>query len=49
LIRHDYEKGHFTKLVFKAYELEYLKLKRPNHLRAIFLSSEDWKGSFIAP
>ena len=47
----DYEKdNHFMVLVFKAYQIDYLRLKRPNHQRAIFtLDGNDWQGTFVAP
>lgn len=41
---------HFTVLVFKAYHIDYLRLKRPNHQRAVFtLQENDWKGTFVTP
>ena len=48
-IKYDYSKDYFRKIIFQAVNLEYLKLKRPNHIRA-FLSNEDkWKGSYLVP
>jgi pyridoxamine 5'-phosphate oxidase len=41
--------GFLVALKFEATQLEYLKLKRPNHLRAKFLSSKNWEGVFLAP
>lgn len=41
---------HFRILVFKATKIDYLRLKRPNHQRAVFnFFDEQWKGSFVAP
>ena len=48
-IVHDFSKGYFTKLTFQAKQLEYLKLKRPNHIRTLFCDSDQWKGQFLAP
>ena len=48
-VTYNYDQPNFTELIFQAYELEYLKLKRPNHLRVKFLLNHDWEGSFIAP
>lgn len=48
-ISHDFSKGNFTKIVFQAERLEYLRLKRPNHIRAEFRASDHWKGQFLAP
>lgn len=42
--------NHFVKLVFKAYQIDYLRLKRPNHQRAVFtLEGEEWQGTFVTP
>ena len=48
-ITHDFSKAHLTKLTFQAHKLEYLRLKRPNHIRAAFNLSNQWKGQFLAP
>lgn len=48
-VEYNYDKGHFTALTFEALQLEYLKLKRPNHLRARFLAKENWQGVFLTP
>lgn len=40
----------FCPLRIQAYELEYLELKRPNHLRAHFIRNNGrWEGKWIAP
>ena len=46
---HDNSKGHFIKIDFKFSSFEYLKLKRRNHIRAIFNLNNSWKGQFLAP
>lgn len=46
----DDEEHHFCPLRLVPYELEYLELKRPNHLRALFKKQDGrWKGEWIAP
>ena len=41
---------HFTQLIFSAYEIESLRLKRPNHQRAVFeFQNQQWIGSFQVP
>ncbi|WP_378187119.1 pyridoxamine 5'-phosphate oxidase family protein [Aquimarina sp. W85] len=43
-------KHFFTALKFIPDEIEYLRLKRPNHIRVQFkLLKNEWKGVFIAP
>jgi len=43
-------KNHFIKLIFKAEKIDFLRLMRPNHQRAVFkLLENQWKGSFVAP
>ena len=38
--------NHFVKLVLKAFQIDYLRLKRPNHQRAIFtLEGDEWQGT----
>ena len=46
---YDFDKGYLIELNFEAVQLEYLKLKRPNHLRAKFHINQNWKGVFITP
>jgi len=48
-VYHDFSKGYFLQLKFQATYIEYLKLKRPNHLRARFSKENNWEGVFIAP
>ena len=40
---------HFMILELVPDQIEYLQLKRPNHLRAIFKAEDDWKGQFLNP
>ncbi|MEK9612887.1 MAG: pyridoxamine 5'-phosphate oxidase family protein [Flavobacteriaceae bacterium] len=42
-------KNYFTQLIFNASSIEYLRLKRPNHLRARFSNSDQWEGVFLNP
>ena len=48
-VDHDFSKGYFTIIKFQSLSLEYLRLKRPNHIRAVFSSLDSWRGQFIAP
>ncbi len=48
-VYHDFSKGYFLQIEFQAQHIEYLKLKRPNHLRVRFSKEDSWKGVFIAP
>ena len=48
-LNHDDSKGHFINIEFKSSSFEYLKLKRPNHIRAIFNLNGLWEGQFLAP
>ncbi len=44
------EKNHFTIVEIIPARLEYLKLKRPNHLRIQFSKIDDiWQGEFLVP
>ncbi|MFL1896086.1 pyridoxamine 5'-phosphate oxidase family protein [Aquimarina sp. 2-A2] len=48
----DYLEGKhfFTALKITPIQIEYLRLKRPNHIRIQFQSSnKNWKGTFITP
>ena len=48
-VQHNIKKNNFVKIVFEAKEIEYLKLKRPNHIRSVYSVKDDWKGKFLAP
>ncbi|MDC1377802.1 pyridoxamine 5'-phosphate oxidase family protein [Flavobacteriaceae bacterium] len=48
-VQYNFSKGHFTQLIFKAESIEYLRLKRPNHIRASFNLINNWEGNFIVP
>ncbi|MEN8816751.1 MAG: pyridoxamine 5'-phosphate oxidase family protein [Nonlabens sp.] len=43
------KENHFKPFRFIPHAVEYLRLKRPNHLRAIFKIQNDWKGQWIVP
>lgn len=44
------QQAHFLPLRFVPVSFEYLKLKRPNHLRASFSKVEDqWQGEWLTP
>lgn len=49
IVDHDFSKSFFTKIIFQSSSLEYLRLKRPNHIRAIFNSDDLWSGQFLVP
>ncbi len=49
LIAYDFNRGHYVELKFEANQVEYLKLKRPNHMRAKFYADREWKGDFLTP
>ncbi len=44
------EDNHFCMVEIEPFKIEYLKLKRPNHLRVRFSKSDDdWIGDFLVP
>lgn len=44
------EAHHFVVLQFKATTIDYLRLMRPNHQRALFAYKDGiWQGQFVAP
>jgi pyridoxine/pyridoxamine 5'-phosphate oxidase len=44
------ESHHFCMVQIAPYKIEYLKLKRPHHLRVRFSKEEeDWYGEFLVP
>jgi pyridoxine/pyridoxamine 5'-phosphate oxidase len=43
------EQHHFCVLKLKPEVIEYLQLKRPNHIRARFSIHDEWKGDFLTP
>ena len=47
----DYEKklNYFTELELQATAIDYLQLKRNNHLRIKYISSDGWSGVFLNP
>lgn len=40
---------HFCLLKVTPDRMEYLRLKRPNHIRALFELNNEWRGSFLTP
>ncbi len=44
------DENHFTIVEIKPTRIEYLKLKRPNHIRIQFIKTGDaWQGKFLVP
>jgi len=44
------DKNFFTIVEIALSKIEYLKLKRPNHLRVLFTKEDDkWHGEFLVP
>lgn len=44
------EENHFSMIEIAPFKMEYLKLKRPNHIRIRFSKTEnDWEGEFLVP
>jgi hypothetical protein len=44
------ETHYFLKLIFEATQIEYLQLKRPVHIRALFKKNKsEWVGEFRTP
>lgn len=44
------EENHFSIIEIEPFKIEYLKLKRPNHLRLRFSKDQDqWEGEFLVP
>ena len=41
--------NHFCVLKLVPNSIEYLQLKRPNHIRAIFYETNNWEGEFLVP
>lgn len=40
---------HFMILELVPDQIEYLQLKRPHHIRAIFKAADNWQGQFLNP
>jgi len=44
------ENHHFCAIQIEPLSIEYLKLKRPNHIRVLFSKTKDsWESQFLAP
>ena len=39
----------FSMIEIEPFRIEYLKLKRPNHIRIAYAKKEGWKGEFLVP
>ena len=48
-VKYYLKKNYFVKIIFKAKKIEYLKLKRPNHIRSVYSIKDNWGGKFLAP
>lgn len=50
-VSYDNEVPNFALIKIIPETIEYLQLKRPNHLRALFTKNEkeEWEGSFLCP
>ena len=49
-IAYTTEENHFCPVKIIPTSLEYLRLKRPNHLRVLFSRDDkDWTGAFLVP
>ncbi|MBT8245268.1 MAG: pyridoxamine 5'-phosphate oxidase family protein [Winogradskyella sp.] len=49
-ISYNEEKHHFCAIKIIPKQIEYLKLKRPNHIRIVFAKTEtNWEGQFLVP
>lgn len=49
LVAYAENESHFCVLELVPEKIEYLQLKRPNHIRAVFLLDDNWKGQFLTP
>ncbi len=50
LVDYDPETNYFTAIKIIPNTIEYLQLKRPNHLRVKFTKAQDnWTGQFLTP
>jgi pyridoxine/pyridoxamine 5'-phosphate oxidase len=43
------DQHHFCVLELVPNQIEYLQLKRPHHLRALYSVDDNWKGQFLNP
>lgn len=48
-VKYNEEEHHFCLLKLAPETMEYLKLDRPNHIRARFDKSDHWQGQFLNP
>ncbi len=50
-VKYKEEQHHFCLLKLQIQQIEYLQLKRPNHIRARYTKNEknEWEGEFLNP
>ncbi|WP_299215525.1 pyridoxamine 5'-phosphate oxidase family protein [uncultured Dokdonia sp.] len=49
-VTYNKKENHFCPVKIIPYSIEYLQLKRPNHLRVLFSRDDkDWTGAFLVP
>ncbi|RMB59457.1 pyridoxamine 5'-phosphate oxidase [Dokdonia sinensis] len=50
LVSYSKEDAHFCPVKIIPTSIEYLRLKRPNHIRVLFTKKDDdWSGEFLVP
>ena len=50
VVGYDSEENYFCPVKLVPTSIEYLRLKRPNHLRILFSKTDtDWSGEFLVP
>ena len=49
LVEYKEDNHHFCLLKLVPEKIEYLRLKRPNHIRAEFTKANNWQGTFLNP
>ena len=50
LVNYKDDEHHFCIIEIEPFKIEYLQLKRPNHLRVRFSKNKDnWEGDFLVP
>jgi pyridoxine/pyridoxamine 5'-phosphate oxidase len=49
-VEYEEEQPHFAAIKIIPETMEYLQLKRPNHMRILYTKqAEEWKGQFLVP
>ena len=49
LVEYKENEHHFCLLKLVPEKIEYLRLKRPNHIRAEYTKANNWEGKFLNP